>query len=226
MKNQCCAEPGSADASCEKKKCCGILLKGMLVGGLVMFVYLSISWMMMPWHKAGIQSFKNESAVASVMAGNVDKSGIYFLSQQKASKARSAAMVPSRPFAFMSVFTPGLDAGKMNGQMAFSLLLALFNALLLTALLKKGTCCGGCPVMFSLIVGLVVACAGYLPNLIWYHFPLSYTLVGMADDIISFTLAGAVISKFVLNSGACKMGRGSGSCSIDKDAGKKPGSCH
>ncbi|MBI3441784.1 MAG: hypothetical protein HY052_08320 [Proteobacteria bacterium] len=42
----------------------------------------------------------------------------------------------------------------------------------------------------------------------------------------SFTLAGALISKFVLDVGASKMGQGSASCSTGKDGGKKPGSCH
>lgn len=209
MKNQDCCEKKSAGTSCEKTKCCITLLKGAFIGGVVMFLYLSASWILLPWHKTTIMSFKDESAVASALSGNAEKSGIYLLSQQKASKAKDAAMVQSKPFAFVSVFADGFDMKKnMKRHLGQVFLLCLFNALLLTALLKKGSCCGGCPIMFSMGIGLLVAGASHLPELIYYHFPLRYTLVGIADDFLSFTLAGAVIAKCILKSGSCTMGKG------------------
>lgn len=218
MKNQGCSS-NTADASCEKSKCYAKFLKGALIGGLVMFVYLAVSWMVLPWHKNTMQSFKNNNAVASVLAANADKSGIYILSQtqQKVPKSKKTVDAPSKPYAFVSVLSSGVDTGRMRASLTATLLLCLFNAALLTGLLKRGSCCGGCPIMFSASLGLLIGAAGHLPGLIWYHFPLNFTLLGMVDDVLAFTLAGAAISKLVLKTGSCSTtpkGNSGGSCSM------------
>lgn len=133
-----------------KSKCCpGTILVGALVGGIVMFIYLLVSWKLLPWHRSGPLSFNGEQL-----------------------------MVP---------------------ELVKYFLFCLFSAALLTKVLKKlaGGCC---PVAGSLIIGLLVGVFGYLPNTIWFHLPLHNSLVGIADDIIAITLAGAVISKCVLKS--------------------------
>lgn len=221
MKNQGSCDKNGGGSSCDMKECWINLVKGALIGGFVMFLYLSVSWMVLPWHKSSVMSFKNSSAVASVLSSNAEKSGVYMLLQQQpAPKAKKGVkkvaegITLSKPFAFVSVFKEGIDVKGLNRQLGWNLLLCMFYALLLTALLKKGTCCGGCPVLFSATVGLLVAVAGHLPGMIWYHFPLHHTLVGMVDDLLSFTLAGAVISKILLKTGACTMGS------------DKKGSCH
>ena len=58
-------------------------------------------------------------------------------------------------------------------------LTALVLAGLLTCFLKKLTC--GCPVGLSLKLGVFVALVHNLPNLIWWHFPVNFTLVSAAD---------------------------------------------
>lgn len=218
MKNQGCST-NAADASSGKSKCCAKFLKGALIGGLVMFVFYAASWMVLPWHKNTLHTFKNSNAVASVLAANADKSGIYILSQssQKIPNSKKTEEVASKPYAFVSVLSSGVDAGRMKLSLTATLLLCLFNATLLTALLKKASCCGGCPILFSATVGLLIASASNLPGLVWYHFPLNFTLLGMADDVIAFTLAGAAISRFVLKTGTCstmKDQSSGGSCSM------------
>ena len=174
------------------KRCYITLFKGALVGGLMMFLYFSASWMLLPWHKNTLMSFKNEKAVAATIAGNVNKSGIYVLPNMKTVKEET------KPFAFVAVSVKGVDAKTMKAQLYKQLIFCLFAGLLLTKLLKKS--CGGgcCPVMFSVLLGLMLASFHHLPNMVWYQFPWKYTLVGMLDDILATTLAGIFIAKIVL----------------------------
>lgn len=202
-----------------KSPCCwGTLIKGMVIGGIVMFVYLMISWTVIPWHKSTVMSFKNDQAVAVALFENVEKSGIYMLPKvvqpkespvdETAVKGKKPALATApveKPFAFVSVFKDGIDVKNMSVPLAEQFLLCLFGALLLTCLLKKVAC--GCPILLSLKVGVLVAVFNHVPNWIWYKFPCDYTLVGMADDIIAITLAGLVISKTVLKTGSCATGK-------------------
>ncbi len=208
MDNKSCGMPKTADNACStgkddgggKGKCCATLVKGALIGGIVMFVYISFSWMVLPWHQATIMSFKDDQAVAVALYENAEKSGIFVLPRMNQVKDETAAAV-TKPFAFVSVFKDGIDAKNMAPQLVQQLLLCLFGALVLTCLLKKISC--GCPVLLSFKVGLLVAAFDHLPCLIWHRFPLDYTLVGMADDVIAITLAGLVISKVAFKTGVC-----------------------
>lgn len=156
-----------------KSKCCPVtLLKGGVVGGIVMFAWFSISWMYLPWHVK-----MANPPLASVL-------GEYF---------------------------------------AFCVVVSV----LLTKILKKRPA-GCCPVAGSVLVALLVALFNYVPTLIWEHTPSHDSLVGMADDLIAITLAGAAIGRCVLKTagGSCAP---AGSCGTKgKDAGgcgTKTGSC-
>ena len=85
--------------------------------------------------------------------------------------------------------------------------LCLIGAALLTILLKKSAGSSCCPVFFSMTTGLLIGSFHYIPNMIWYHFPFNYSMVGMADDFISMTLGGLAIATFVLKTGPCTMGK-------------------
>ena len=177
MENKgCCAEK-PADNTCStgktggcgvKGKCCpGTIIKGAIVGGIVMFIYFYVSWMVLSWHKAPV-----------ALTNLTFRSGVY------------------------------------------SFLFCLFSAALLTMLLKKrGEGC--CPVAGSMIIGLLVGSFSYLPNVIWFHFQLHYSLAGLLDDVIAITLAGAAIGKIALKSGSCTMGK----CGDKGKCEDKTGTC-
>jgi hypothetical protein len=162
----CDDKTGGCGPGDTKGKCCPVtLLKGGVAGGIIMFAWFSLSWMVLPWHTK--MATPPETAVLAE----------YFL-------------------------------------------FCVVAALLLTKILKKRAT-GCCPVAGGLVVGLLVAIFNYVPNLIWQHTPPQDALVGMADDLIAITLAGAAIGKCVLKAGSCGP--------KDKDAvgscGTKTGSC-
>ena len=194
--NSCCptTAPKTACSTTKKPSCCGLMLKGAFAGGIIMFLYLMASWMLVPWHMDTMKTFKNEKVIAKSLLDNAPKSGVYVLPFRP--NAETAPAV-DKPFAFVAIKAEGFDCVKnMKATLSQEFLLCLVLAGLLTCLLKKQTC--GCPVAFSLKTGLLVALVHNAPNLIWWHFPLNFTLVNAADDVIGITLAGLVISKLVL----------------------------
>jgi len=55
------------------------LLLGTVLGGLIVFAWGAISWMVLPWHAATLQAFTNEAAVSKVIQANAPQPGVYFL---------------------------------------------------------------------------------------------------------------------------------------------------
>jgi hypothetical protein len=206
-KGNCSSTPANncgsdKNESCGWTSCCIKLIKGALLGGIIMFVYLWASCTLLPIHKATTITYTTAASAAAPAAETsmVDK--------MKEIGKNIKAAVTNEPAA------PAENKGTTQ-QLAKSFLLCLFNALLLTSLLKKTCAGGGCPVLFSATTGLLVGSVAFLPNLIWFQAPLNYSLLGIADNLIAFTLAGFVLSKFLFNE----------SCTMGKAADKK-GSCH
>jgi len=203
MENKgCCAVPSDNSCSTGKKCCFGTIIKGAFIGAIVMFIYFAASWMYLPWHKTTMMSFANEGIVASILANNAPQSGIYTLPGMPVNAAAKPEM--TKPFAFVSVFTNGIDMKNMSPVpcMVKAFLMYLFGAALLTKLLKKisYSCC---PMFGSFVIGVLVATFSYVPNMIWFHFPVAYSLVGMGDTIVAITLAGIAISCCLFKKGAC-----------------------
>jgi len=205
MDNQGCCKPDNScsttgGGSCGPSGgCCwSTLIKGAIVGGIVLFAWCWISWTMLPWHKTTMMSFANEKAVATVLGKEAEKSGIYVLP-----KMSDTATEAVKPYAFVSVVKDGIDwKTAKNPAMIKKGIVCLIVAFFLTCLLKK-TSSGCCTIKAAGKVGVIAALLAHAPNMIWFGFPLEYSLVGMADTLISVTLAGFFISKFVLGSGSC-----------------------
>jgi hypothetical protein len=52
---------------------------GGLIGGLVLFAWGVVSWMLLPWHLATLEKFKDEAKVAQALTANATTSGVYLL---------------------------------------------------------------------------------------------------------------------------------------------------
>jgi len=239
-KKGCCAMPsenscptGDKGGCCGPKKCCmKTCIAAALAGAIVMFIYFAASWMLLPWHKTTMMSFTNEGAVATVLSENAAQSGVYTLPAMPKDAASKPEM--TKPFAFVSVFADGVDWKNQSPLpcMLKAFLLYFFGAAMLAKILKKSLMTGCCPVGCAMMTGLLVALFAYVPNMIWFHFPLCWSLLGMADIVIAFTLAGAAI-KCILKCGPCTKAGGccpGGTCgptagSCDDKSEKKTGCC-
>ena len=182
------------------------LALGSLLGGLVVFAWSAVSWMVLPWHNSTMMSFVNEDAVAQVLVENAPTGGMYWLpglppgydslsgAQKQAADAAMIAKAKTSPF-FLGVVRRRVD-DNMGRQMAYGLLFDILAALLITMLvMKTGDMSYPGRVMFVVTAALAVGVIAVLPNWVWWHYGTRYVLVAMADIVIAWLLAGLVIAR-------------------------------
>lgn len=199
-----------------KGNCVMTMVKGALIGGVVIMGVIMASWALLPWHMKSVSAFKDEKAVAKVLTDNAPQSGVYVLpmavmqpkdaakeTAKEGEKDKKAEATVTKPLAFVNVYADGVTPGAAEGrQMICQFATCLLMAALLTCILKKQCC--GCPIMTSAKVGFIVALASAAPAAIWWHFPVRFVLLDAIDIIVAMTLAGAVLSRTVLcKKGAC-----------------------
>jgi hypothetical protein len=182
------------------------LTLGALLGGLVVFAWSAVSWMVLTWHNPTMNSFANEAAVAQVLMENAPTGGMYWLpgmpagydkmkgDEKKAADAAMEERMKTLPF-FYGVVQPRANF-DMGRQMGASILFDILAALLITGLVMKT---GGMSylgrVMFIVTVALAAGVIAVVPNWVWWHFGTGWTVVGLADIVIAWFLSGLVIAK-------------------------------
>ncbi len=178
-----------------------VLIKGALIGGLVAFIWMNFSWMVLPWHGMTLSTLPNEAPVAESLKNNVTESGLYILPWTADHTEEAMGAVNQKmekgPYAYMVVHPAGFKK-NMGKMMLFGLLFNVLIAFILTYLLTKTR-----GLSYIQKVGFVkmAAVAGALvivvPNLIWWQFPLAYTLVTIVDTAFTWGFAGLAIGKIV-----------------------------
>lgn len=213
--------------------CWGKVLKGAIFGGIVFYIVSSISWAVLPFHAQSFNSFKDEAKVTKAIVDNAGADGMYvlpFVKMDTVIKAEAAAdaaatdakkpakketvkegaaktepvKAEGKPAAFIT-YVKSTNPYDHKDSMIHYTLLGVVLAGILTCILKRISC-GVCPVGTSFKIGLIAALASEAPLVIWYHFPMCPALLNAADTIVAFTLAGAVIAKFVLKMPMCNTG--------------------
>ena len=173
------------------------LAKGAILGGLAMFVWSSISWMVLDWHMGTFKRFENEAQVAEVLKANATAgAGIYLLPYSGKGVDQEAAMQKSAagPFSFMSL-RPGSKESGMGALMLKQFVADVLAALLVTILLLQMQHLSyGKRVVMATTTALAAGAMVVLPNWVWWEFSMPWTIVSMLDLLIGWTLAGLVIA--------------------------------
>ena len=168
------------------------LLLGAVIGGVVAFVWSSISWMAIPWHEATLKEFQDKDAVTQAVLSNAPENGMYVLHDEPGAEATTNG---GGPMVFASVQRQGMTS--MTGPLITGLVINIIGALLLTWLLLQTT---GLSILRSaLFVAVAAVAAGVLvslPEWNWWGFTTGYTIVALADLGIGWFLAGLAIAKF------------------------------
>lgn len=183
------------------------LILGGIVGGLVAFIWSTLSWVVLPVHQATFLRFKDEAAVTAAVAANAPASGVYLLpnahagadelSREELKQREEAASKQWRsgPSALMAVRIGGMSS---LGKTIVTQLVTLVVAGLLLAWLVSRTS----GLRFWGKVGFVVVAAltgGVLTNIPewnWWGYSLGYTAAAFVDLVVGWFLGGLVIAKF------------------------------
>lgn len=186
------------------------ILKAGLLGAVVLFVWGYVSWMVLPWHKTTMHTFKDSTAVSQTIKANADVSGMYFLTNMEekektatttgTSSNATATEKSSEPSMFASVRLEGSSHDNMTQSLVKCFITQLLAALLVSWLLLRTNGLSYFKrVIFIVVFALAAGIIANVPNWNWFGFDTQYTLVEFADLLIGWFLAGLIMAKICKN---------------------------
>jgi hypothetical protein len=182
-----------------------ILLAGIL-GAIAMFVWTSVSHMVLPLGTVGIKEIPNEAPVLTAMNASVGTAnGLYMFpgmglgenpSMQQMRDAMPAyeKKLATSPSGILIYHPPG-PAAAMGPMLAIEFGKELGMTLLATALLAMTRLESyGSKVGFFAVIGLIAAMVTNVSYWNWYRFPGNYTLSYMFVEFMGFLVAGLAVA--------------------------------
>ena len=185
------------------------VILGAIIGGVIVFAWSMVSWMVLPYHTQSIHQFKDEAAFTQCIQSQADESGMYVLpfvpgdtlaksgDEQRTIWEELHKKQQEGPFVFASVALKGTEV-SMNQTMAYGLLLQVLGAFIISLMLAC-YCCSGyfCRVLTVSAIGVLVALLGCGSGFIWWKMSLAYTLACGMDAVVGWTLAGLFMAAIV-----------------------------
>jgi hypothetical protein len=186
------------------------IIIGGLVGGIILFAWGAIAWMVAPLYSAQFKVLPNEDAVRAVLREGVTEHAMFGVPGMDYSRQRQASDHQAMCDAFMQKHREGPVAllvvdPRGSDPMApavflrgvgLQVLVALIGAWLLA---KAGTGLAGygSRVQFVTVLGLFASLLidGAYWN--WFSFPASYTVTALADHTIGWLLVGLALAGIV-----------------------------
>ncbi len=172
------------------------LFLGTLTGAVIVFVWMMVSWMFIPWHCETMNTFHDDAAVSSVMMENTTENGIYVLPGMCKDEDMeiSAEKTKKGPVIFASIRRDGFDYNS-PAPYVYAFIIQAIGAFLVTYLLLLTRAPGYCKgVWFVTVLGLAMGIVSALPNWVWWGFSPSFVGVEIADFVIAWFLASLAIS--------------------------------
>jgi len=178
------------------------IILGGLAGSLIIFVWGFLTWVVLQWRAPEFSKMQQEETVTEALTKGAPADGVYYLPWslpgpgEDAAKAEAAAMKKMREgiFAFVVVkHHAGMDmAGPMLAHVAMQFAAC---ALVMWLLLRSAFVTFAARWYFVCIFGLAAAIACYGPELVWWHFPVAWTIGGIGEITVGFALAGLAMAR-------------------------------
>jgi hypothetical protein len=172
------------------------------IGAIIAFAWSFVSWAVLPWHDYAMNTFSNQNFVSWAIKENAPKSGVYMAPYFKStdadfSPAEITKSIESQtdamkkgPVIYAQIKLEGSDPEHFSIYL-YSFLTQFAGAVLICYLLKqavelsyKGR------LLFVMTVGLTVGVLGFFPDWNWFGAGWKFTLVMVADLVITWFLAG------------------------------------
>ncbi len=182
-----------------------IVLAG-LAAGIAMFVWESVSHLLLPLGEVGVKRIGNEDAVMTALRGNIPEPGFYFFPAAEVQPGMTAGQKQAAMQAAMEkyrtgpsgvlIYRPGgaeaLSPRQLAGQLGADIAAMLVAAVLL-ARIAGGAGYGG-RVLVVTLMGLLPVLTVDFSYWNWYGFPADYTLAQLAGTVIGFLVGGLVLA--------------------------------
>ena len=178
------------------------VLVAALMGGIVMFLWGAIAHMALGLGDVGMRPAANEDVVLSALhPGLGDRPGVFLVPSidpakmsDKAAMDAYAAKSTTSPYAFLVYLPQGEDMTKMGGRIPRQWASDTLSALILAAVMALGAFGFGKRMAIALAAPVFAWLSVLVPYWNWYLFPGALTWAALADQLIGWLLAGAVMA--------------------------------
>ncbi len=176
-----------------------------LAGGLILFVWSFLAWVILPLHTSSIKSIPNEDAAISMLQQSLSAKSVYIFPTNPGMKADPAAMAAweekvRRGPNGMLIYNPGGEDPTMTNQMIMGFVLDVLSALLAAWFLARSTAVASsyvARVAYCGMLGIFVSVFSHLMNWNWMGTPADFTTGLIVDAIFSWILAGLAIAAII-----------------------------
>jgi hypothetical protein len=178
------------------------IVVGSLAAGIVLFLWGCAAWLFLPTY-TNFKDILDEEAVVRTMNETLPEKGIYYFpkhpdqSQNAISDwSRKVSVGPTAILVYNPQGHGPLGYRKFGAALMTQWLVALLAAWLLAQTLASK------PSFrrrwwFGIFIGCVISLAAYMPDLIWYGYPPSFTLNLIRDMLIGWVMAGFILAYFI-----------------------------
>jgi hypothetical protein len=185
------------------------IIVGGLIGGVVVYIALSIVHMLTGLGEAGVRTMPNEDAVMAAMRSSIHEPGFYYFpaadesarmtKEQKDSEGQRYLQKYQQGPTGILVYHPGGEAFSFGKLLANQFVINLIEAFLaagMLALLPVGTSYG--MRVFAIVLLSLFAVTGTNAEYWnWYGFPGKYELAYSLGTVLSWTVGGLAMAPFV-----------------------------
>lgn len=179
-----------------------------IIGGVILWIWGFISWVMLPLHQSTIRPIPNEAEVVTSLGATLTEAGVYQfpampqesagVPQEAQDAAMDAYMLKYRSGPLGLVFyDPHGREPFMLPQMTGGLLIFMVSACIVAWFLSRSTAAAEgyiSRVMYCGMIGVFLAIGTHLSDWNWMGFPGDWTTAQMIDSIVAWLLAGAGIA--------------------------------
>jgi hypothetical protein len=185
-----------------------VLLAGIL-GGVTFFVWGVVSWVVLPLHRASLKGIPDEDRVVQVLEDSRLRHGLYVfpappkrsaaLGEEETEEERVWEEKAKRGPLGLIVYQPaGRPPGRMFRPMTQGLLLSVFAGFVAAFALSRAQLRNyGQRVLLVVVFGLFAWSLGPAQMWNWFQFPGDFTLAMLADTVVGWGIAGAVMAGIV-----------------------------
>ncbi len=176
-----------------------------LVGGVILFIWSFMAWVILPINEPHLHQIANEDAVISTLQSQLTDHGVYALrkgpgmSGDKASMDMWQEKMRQGPTGLIIYNPQGTDP-MMSSQMIIGFILDILSAGFIAWFLSRSTALTApyfTRVMYCAMFGLFVSVFTHLMNWNWMGFPADFTHGLILDGILGCLLAGLGIGAIV-----------------------------
>jgi hypothetical protein len=169
-----------------------------VAGGVALFVWGVVSWMVLPLHRAQLRALPDEERVVEALRGAGIERGLYLVPgpgdlgwEEKARRG---------PRALVAYDPTGSPPNRMFRPMALALVSSILAGTF-SALVLSGSRTQGFPGRILLVLGLGVFAwlLGPAGEWIWLPYPAGHALVTFLDAVAGWAIVGALQTGILKN---------------------------